>query len=143
MSQRSIKRSNRILLRRDRRRESGQGLVEFVLVLPLLALIILAIVQFGILYNNYETLTAATRDGARKAAVSRQAGDPVGAATQAVKDSAYGLDQTKLSVSVSPGTPWTVGSQVTVTATYPYSISLMGLVVKSGSLTSSTKERVE
>src|SRR5689334_21285235 len=86
--------------------ERGQGLVEFALILPMLCLIILAIVQFGVLYNNYETLTAATRDGARKAAVSRTASDPVGAATQAVKDSAYGLDQSQLGITVSPGTPW-------------------------------------
>jgi Flp pilus assembly protein TadG len=133
--------------RKDRRflGERGQGLVEFVLVLPLLCLIILAIVQFGVLWNNYETLTAATREGARKAAVSRTAADPVGAATQAVKDSAYGLDFTQAgaSITVTPSTPWTAGSQVTVTATYPYSINLLGIAVKSGSLTSSTKERVE
>jgi hypothetical protein len=32
---------------------------------------------------------------------------------------------------------------VTVTATYPYSISLLGMVVKAGSLSSTTTERVE
>ena len=38
---------------------------------------------------------------------------------------------------------WTIGSDVTVTATYPYSISLLGWVVKSGMLTTTMKERVE
>jgi hypothetical protein len=32
---------------------------------------------------------------------------------------------------------------VTVTATYPYSINLLGKIVKSGSLQSKTTERVE
>ena len=32
---------------------------------------------------------------------------------------------------------------MTVTATYPYSISLLGLVVASGNLKSTTQERVE
>jgi hypothetical protein len=32
---------------------------------------------------------------------------------------------------------------VSVTATYPYSISLLGMVVKSGRLSSKTTERVE
>jgi hypothetical protein len=32
---------------------------------------------------------------------------------------------------------------VTVTATYPYDISLLGVVVKSGTLSASTTERVE
>ena len=35
------------------------------------------------------------------------------------------------------------GSDVTVTATYPYSISILGLVVSSGTLSSSTTMRVE
>jgi hypothetical protein len=97
------------------------------------------------MYNNYVTLTDATRAGARMAVVSRTASDPIGVTTQAVKDSGYKLDFTKpgASISVTPGTPWAVGSQVTVTATYPYSISVLGVTVKSGTLTSSTKERVE
>jgi len=44
---------------------------------------------------------------------------------------------------VTPNPSWTGGADVTVTATYPYKISLLGLVVKSGRLTSTTVERVE
>jgi hypothetical protein len=41
-------------------------------------------------------------------------------------------------------TNWTVpGSEVTVTATYPYSINILGWTVAAGSLTSTTKERLE
>lgn len=116
-------------------------MVEFLLVLPILALIVLAIIQFGTLYNSYVTITNATRAGARMAAVSRT-GDPAGAAALAVRNSASGLDQNQLSISVGGG-PWTPGGQVTVTVTYPYSISLAGLVVQSGMLTSTTTERVE
>jgi hypothetical protein len=36
-----------------------------------------------------------------------------------------------------------MGADVTVTATYPYKISLLGLVVKTGRLSSTTTERVE
>lgn len=121
-------------------RESGQGLVEFVIVLPLLAIIILAIVQLGVLYNNYETLTDATRAGARVAAVTPYA-TCKSTAEQAVRDSAYNLDQTKLTPTAT--CPSTSGSQLTVTATYPYSINIMGLVVSSGTLTSATTMRVE
>ena len=35
------------------------------------------------------------------------------------------------------------GGDVTVTATYPYSINLLGFVVKHGRFTSETTERVE
>jgi Flp pilus assembly protein TadG len=121
-------------------RESGQGLVEFALVLPLLAIMILAIVQLGVLYNNYETLTDATRAGARVAAVTAVSTCKA-TAEQAVRDSAYNLNQSQLTPNATCAVA--SGSQLTVTATYPYSINLLGFVVKSGTLTSTTKERKE
>src|SRR5437870_10427205 len=121
--------------------ESGQSFVELTLALPALLLILFGIIQFGSLYNHYESLTNATRAGARVAAVSRTATDPVGTTVAAVKNAAPNLNASQLVVSVS-GT-WTPGGTVTVTATYPYSISLGGIVVKSGTLSSSTTERVE
>jgi hypothetical protein len=58
-----------------------------------------------------------------------------------VRRSAADLDPAKLGISVS--STWIQGSDVTVTATYPYDISLLGVVVKSGTLRASTVERVE
>jgi len=46
-------------------------------------------------------------------------------------------------VTLTPAPPWTSGQQVTVTVSYPYAINIVGVEVKSGNLTSSTKERVE
>jgi Flp pilus assembly protein TadG len=123
------------------RNQQGQTMTEFALVLPVLALLLFAVIQFGIVFNNYVTLTDATRAGARKAAVSRQASDPTGTTVTAVRNSAGGLKQSNLNVTVS--STWQASSDVTVTATYPYSISLLGLVVKSGRLSSTTTERVE
>ena len=116
-------------------------MVEFALVVPLIALLLFGVIQFGILFNNYVTLDDAVRAGARRAAVSRQAGDPVGAATNAVVTSAADLNTSNLNVSVS--SDWQPGDTVTVSASYPYSINLLGIVVKSGQLTSQTTERVE
>lgn len=116
-------------------------MTEFALVLPVLALLLFAVIQFGIVFNNYVTLTDATRAGARKAAVGRQLSDPTGATVGAVRGSASDLTQSKLGVTVS--STWQPGADVSVTATYPYSISLLGLVVKSGNLSSTTTERVE
>jgi len=121
--------------------ESGQSMAEFAVVLPVLVVVLFAIVQFGILFNNYITLTDAVRAGARAAAVSRNDADPTGTAVSAVRASASGLNQGNLQPSVSSG--WQPGGDVTVTATYPYSISLLGWVVNAGSLTVSTTERVE
>ena len=125
------------------RSENGQAAVELAFVLPLLIALLLAIVQFGIAFNNYITLTDATRAGARKAAVSRLIGDNGASAVAAVKAAASDLDQSKLGVSVT-STDWTVpGNDVTVSATYPFSVSILGWTVTSGTLTSTTKERLE
>jgi Flp pilus assembly protein TadG len=125
------------------KRDDGQAAAEMALVLPILAALLLAIAQFGIVFNNYITLTDATRTGARKAAISRFVGDSGAAAVTAVKAAATNLKSSDLNVSVT-STNWTVpGSDVTVTATYPYSVNILGWVVKSGLLTSTTKERLE
>jgi Flp pilus assembly protein TadG len=123
------------------REERGQTMAEFAIVLPILVVLLFAIVQFGILFNNYVTLTDATRAGARAAAVARQSDNPVDAADSAVRASGADLNQGSLGVSVSSA--WDPGSPVTVQATYPYSISLLGWVVASGNLTSKTTEAVE
>jgi Flp pilus assembly protein TadG len=121
--------------------EHGQAMTEFALALPILALLLFAVIQFGIVFNNYVTLTDATRAGARKAAVGRRLSNPVGACLTAIRSSAKDLDQSSLSTSCSSS--WQPGADVSVTATYPYHISLLGMVVKSGSLSSTTTERVE
>lgn len=130
-------------LRTELRSDDGQALVEMAMVLPILIAVVLGIAQFGVAYNNYVTLTDATRAGARKAAVSRFVGDAGASAVATVKSSATNLTASKLSVSVT-STNWTVpGSDVTVTASYPYSINILGWTVKSGNLTSTQNERLE
>jgi Flp pilus assembly protein TadG len=52
---------------RRRAGEQGSELVEFALVFPLLLLVVLAIVDFGFLFQRYEVLTNAAREGARVA----------------------------------------------------------------------------
>lgn len=123
------------------RRERGQTMVEFAIVVPILLLLLFAILQFGIVFNNWITLTDAARAGARQAAVGRSVADPTGAAVSRTRTSAANLDQAKLAVLVASS--WAQGADVTVTASYPYSVSLLGLVVKSGTLTVKTTERVE
>ena len=123
------------------RNERGQTMVELALVLPILVVLVLAIAQFGVAFNNYVTLTDAARAGARKGAVSRNSSSPASDCVAAVRNAEGSLKDANLAVSCSSS--WTIGSDVTVTATYPYSISLLGWVVKSGNLTSTMKERVE
>ena len=47
--------------------ESGAELIEFALVLPLLLLVLLGIIDFGFLFQRYEVVTNAAREGARVA----------------------------------------------------------------------------
>ena len=124
------------------RNERGQALTEFALVLPMIAILLFGIVQFGIVFKDYVTLTDAVRAGARKAVVSRLEACPACEAEAAVRRAASGLPG-DLQVTVAPGAPWAPASDVTVEASYPYSIDLLGVVLKSGRISSSTTERVE
>jgi Flp pilus assembly protein TadG len=128
-----------------KKREHGQTMAEFTLVLPVLAILLFGVIQFGIAFNNYLAVTDAVRAGARQAAVARHlpAGEREAAVRARVYASADGLDTSKLSVTVAASGAWEPGSDVTVTASYPYSINLLGKVVKDGFLTSKTTERVE
>jgi Flp pilus assembly protein TadG len=123
--------------------ERGQTMTEFALILPIFITLLFAIIQFGISFNNYVTLTDAARAGARKAAVSRGAGNPAGACKAAVLAAASNLNQSTLNPKVQCLSSWAPGSDVEVDAAYPYSINLFGFVVASGDLTTVMKERVE
>jgi Flp pilus assembly protein TadG len=125
------------------RDERGQALVELAIVLPVLAMLLFGLIQFGVTFNHYLSLTDAVRSGARSAAVSRNLGaDAAVALTKSTVENATS-DITIDPSQVTVDSTWTQGSQVTVTATYPYSISIFGVPVKNGNLTSTTKERVE
>jgi Flp pilus assembly pilin Flp len=124
------------------RDERGQTMVEFALVVPILCVVLFGILQFGAIYNDYVTLTDATRVGARKAATSRHEENPEAVAEAAAEKSAIGLDADKVDFNVS-ATDWEHGEDVTVEGVYPYKINLLGFVVASGNLTSKTTERVE
>jgi len=126
------------------RRDDGQAMAELALVLPIMVAVMLGIVQFGIIFNNYVTMTDAARAGARKAAVSRFVADDGAAAKAVVYADATSLNPAQLDVSVDASPDWaTAGGDVTVTASYPYTINILGIVVKSGTLTTTTKERLE
>lgn len=123
------------------RNEQGQTLVETAIVLPVLLMVLFAILEFGVAFRDYMALTDAVRVGARKGAVSRELPDPVGTTKTAVKNAAPDLGP-DLQVEVTPSAPWSPGADLTVTGKYPYSIDVLGMVVKSGWLTSSTTERI-
>ena len=118
-------------------------MTELALVLPILVVLVLAIAQFGVAFNNYVTLTDAARAAARKGAVSRESGNPQGDCQNAGYAAGGNLNNPGTDFVVQCNSSWTIGSDVTVTAKYPYSISLLGWVVASGWINTTMKERVE
>ena len=51
--------------------QKGQGLVEFAIILPVLLIILLGIVEFGLILYNQHVITNASREGARYGIVVR------------------------------------------------------------------------
>ena len=67
---------------RKEKREDGQAMVEFALVLPIFLLILCGIIDFGWLFYNQLSLNNACREGARYAVVNTAEG----ASTQAIEE---------------------------------------------------------
>ena len=118
--------------------EAGQAAVELALVLPLLALLLLALVQVGLVVRDQILVVHAAREAAREAAV-----DPSADAARAAASESSSLDAGRLDVTISGrGGP---GSRVRVTATYgpPAAAPLVGEVVQRLRLHATATMRVE
>ena len=83
---------------RGLRGERGQSMVEYALVLPILLLLLLGIMEFGIGVFNYNTIANAAREGARYGIVHWRDGLDVEGITEAVLALTAGLDQTALGI---------------------------------------------
>ena len=139
----------------DIRREDGQGLVEFALVLPVLLMIATGITSFGIVFYRYITLTDAVRAGARTLSLGRGLTDACTPAVNETVNSAIDVNlppsQVKIivnnnanSCNGADGTDWIQGNQATVSASIPYSLNIFGVIsIKSGTLTASATDAIE
>jgi Flp pilus assembly protein TadG len=130
-------------LKRTIKNERGQTMTEFAFVLPILLVLLFGIIQFGIVFNNYVALTDAARAASRKGAVSRSSSDPKGDCEASGYAAGINLKNPGTDFVLTCNSSWAIGSDVTVTATYPYDIKLLDWVVASGSLNTTMKERVE
>ena len=113
--------------------QRGNALVEFALVLPLLLLIFAGIVDFGFLFQRYEVITNAAREGARigvlpgyeAADVQQRVLDYVQAGlSMSAEDAATAVGTPDVqTVTLAVGTPAPfAATQVTVSFTYNYLI---------------------
>ncbi|WP_105617248.1 TadE/TadG family type IV pilus assembly protein [Vallitalea okinawensis] len=123
--------------------EKGQSLVEFAIILPLVLIIILGIIEFGIMFNAYLTITSASREGARLGAV----GGSDSEIESLISSITPQLNADKLVVTITPSEgARDRGDSITVTASYDYQvlIPLLGDIISNlVDLTAQTVMRVE
>lgn len=120
------------------RGDGGQSTVELALVLPLVAMVLLAVAQAGVLVRDRVLVVNAAREAARAAAVDPEEGVAVHAARRSGS-----LDPARLSVRLGGAT--SPGEHVEVTVTYraPTSVAIIGAVVPDVTFTSTVVMRVE
>ena len=113
------------------RGSSGQSLIEFALVLPMLLVLVFGIVEFGNAWRHYQLITNTAREGARVAVLP--------SSTATIVDSVIddrlngsGLDANQATVTLKIldfGDPSYSNSADTVTIAYDYNFVFLGPVV--------------
>lgn len=122
--------------------ERGQIFTEFAFALPLLLLILVGTVMFGIALNNYIALTFATNAGAQLLSVSRgQTSDPCQTASQALEQAAPNLNPSNLTFTITLG--GTAYSGNCTCKTPPCSCTSKGNSCTSGSLVQGQTAQVQ
>lgn len=109
-------------IRRNRiiKSEKGASAVEFALILPLLIMLVFGIVEFGIAFNNYVTITHAAREGARIAAVDLNNPD----LKNIIIERAFPVQITEDDIVISTTEEKNIGDPVEVEITYNISITI-------------------
>lgn len=132
----------------DGRKERGQSMVEFVLVVPIFLLLVFAIVDFGMGIHAWLTITSASREGARLGSVQASSAE----IESKVRSTSSSLDQSKLTV-VTTNAQGPSGEAVKVDVDYQYDLitplsSILNLVGGSSvgttlNLSATTEMRLE
>lgn len=115
----------RLLRSNGKNRERGQSLAEFALVAPIFLMLVFAIVDFGMGFHAWITVTNSAREGARLGAVQADSTQ----IEDRVRDTSSTLDQARLTVAITnaQGDP---GESVVVDVDYEYDLitPLAGIV---------------
>lgn len=110
--------------------ERGAEFIEFALAFPLLLLVVMGIIDFGLLFQQYEVITNAAREGARVAVLpSYTAADAEARVTQYIDASFLSSGGT---VTTTVGAPQSViigincMRTITVSVSYPHEFLFLG-----------------
>ncbi|HUF89996.1 MAG TPA: TadE/TadG family type IV pilus assembly protein [Gemmatimonadota bacterium] len=114
--------------RRLARRDAGQSLAEFAILLPILMGVVVGIFEFGRAWNIDQVLTNAAREGARLAVIpSSSTSDVVEAVEDRLAEAA--LDPALANIGVK-GMGGGVGTPAKVEVSYPYQFTFLGPVMR-------------
>ena len=126
------------------RAESGQGMVEFALVLPVLVAILLGIISLASAYSHQLILSDAVKASARAASVCRFASSNPSYKDYSQTFSDITQKGNLSGASVSTFTcPTLGGSGYTLTGTFTQPIKIFGLSITTIQLSSTTQGVVE
>ena len=125
------------LRRRLRADRNGATLVEFAIGVPVLMLIGVGLMKFGLAMSQYIMLTSAASTGATALALARGSASPYTTTTTAITNAAPSLTAGSITTTVTVnGTSCTTntacaalltaGATARVTATYPCDLSVLG-----------------
>ena len=99
------------------KKKRGQAIVEFALILPVFILILLGIMEFGLVFHQYLVVTAASREGARVAALGGSDAETL----TMVNTSAVSINAGQLTTTITPANR-VKGQTVSVQVTNPVTI---------------------
>lgn len=127
----------------QKKSNKGQALVETAIVMPLILLLIMGMIDFGLTFSNYMSIISASREAARLAAV--------GGTDQEIKTTVNNLtstlDQANVSVTIIPAeASRTAGEKVDITVIYnnKFITPIISAIFSNNfNLTSKTTMRVE
>jgi len=110
--------------------ESGQALVEFALVMPILLILVVGIIEFGRAWNMQQVITDAAREGARKAAIFDEA--TTQADVENIVRSALAGGRIDPSVATITTNGWNGdrGFPATITVSVPYRFTFFGPIME-------------
>ena len=104
---------------RNLKNQKGQALVELAIILPILLMLVMGILQFGMMLNSYLTIENAAREGARAGII----GSSDAEIQNLIISTSPSLNPKNLTVSITPTEiNRKSGNTLTVKVTYNYDL---------------------